>query len=77
MTTINTSDKALGGISIYQQEAVQWLNQALCFYQSSCLDDIEVLRNSPLRQVANRSITSPLPENNRRPHRNLQDYAAN
>jgi hypothetical protein len=34
--------------------AVQWLNQALCFYQSLCLVDSEVLRNRHLRVAANR-----------------------
>jgi len=32
--------------------AVQWLSQALCFYQSSCLIDSEVLRNRHLRVAA-------------------------
>jgi hypothetical protein len=34
--------------------AVQWLNQALCFYQSLCLVDSEVLRNRHLRVAAKR-----------------------
>ena len=34
--------------------AVQWLNQALCFYQSLCLVDSESLRNRHLRVAANR-----------------------
>jgi hypothetical protein len=29
--------------STYPKVAVQWLNQALCFFQSSCLVDSEVL----------------------------------
>ncbi|MEN6501804.1 MAG: hypothetical protein ABFC55_05440 [Tenuifilaceae bacterium] len=33
------------GNSTYPKVAVQWLNQALCFYQSFCLVDSEVLRN--------------------------------
>ncbi len=32
--------------------AVHWLNQALCFYQSFCLVDSEVLRNRHLRVAA-------------------------
>jgi len=38
--------------STYPKVAVQWLNQALCFYQSSCLVDSEVLRNRHLRVAA-------------------------
>lgn len=34
--------------------AVQWLNQALCFYHNLCLDDSEVLRIRHLRVAANR-----------------------
>jgi hypothetical protein len=34
--------------------AVQWLNQALCFYQSSCLADSFVLRNRQLLEAAKR-----------------------
>jgi len=41
--------------STYPKVAVQWLNQALCFYQSFCLVDSEVLRNRHLRVAANRS----------------------
>ncbi|MBK7525008.1 MAG: hypothetical protein IPI53_12920 [Saprospiraceae bacterium] len=40
--------------STYPKVAVQWLNQALCFYQSFCLVESEVLRNRHLRVVANR-----------------------
>jgi len=43
-----------GHNSTYTQVAVQWLNQALCFYQSLCLADSEVLRNRHLRVAANR-----------------------
>lgn len=42
-----------GGNSTYPKVAVQWLNQALCFYQSLCLVDSEVLRNRHLRVAAN------------------------
>ncbi len=38
--------------STYPKVAVQWLNQALCFYQSVCLVDSEVLRNRHLRVAA-------------------------
>jgi hypothetical protein len=40
--------------STYPKVAVPWLIQALCFYQSLCLVDIEVLRNRHLRVAANR-----------------------
>ena len=40
--------------STYPKVAVQWLNQTLCFYQSLCLADSEVLRNRHLRVAANR-----------------------
>ncbi len=32
--------------STYPKVAVQWLNQALCFYQSLCLADHESLRGA-------------------------------
>ncbi|MFA9192614.1 hypothetical protein AAGV28_14650 [Flavobacterium sp. FZUC8N2.13] len=40
--------------STYPKVAVQWFNQALCFYQSFCLVDSEVLRNRHLRVAAKR-----------------------
>jgi len=40
--------------STYPKVAVQWLNQALSFYQSFCLADSEVLRNRHLRVAAKR-----------------------
>ena len=40
--------------SSYPKVAVQWLNQALCFYESFCLVDIEVLLNRHLRVAAKR-----------------------
>ncbi|QEK51250.1 hypothetical protein FYC62_05870 [Pedobacter aquae] len=43
--------------STYPKVAVQWLNQALCIYQSFCLVDSEVLRNRHLRVAANRYKT--------------------
>jgi len=42
--------------STYPKVAVQWLNQALCFYQSLCLVDSEVLRNCHLRVAAKRYV---------------------
>ena len=42
-----TSKKARTANSTYPKVAVQWLNQALCFYQSFCWVDSEVLRNRP------------------------------
>src|SRR5690606_3915163 len=42
--------------STYPKVAVQWLNQALCFYQSFCLVDSEVLRNRHLRVAASRYV---------------------
>jgi len=40
--------------STYPKVAVQWLNQALCFYQSFYLVDSESLRNRHLRVAAKR-----------------------
>jgi len=42
--------------STYPKVAVQWLNQALCFYQILCLVDSEVLRNRHLRVAAKRCV---------------------
>ena len=42
--------------STYPKVAVQWLNQALCFYQSFCLVDNEVLLNRHLRVAAKRDV---------------------
>jgi len=47
-------DKTSAANSTYPKVAVQWLNQALCFYQSVCLVDSEVLRNRHLRVAAKR-----------------------
>jgi hypothetical protein len=43
--------------STYPKVAVQWLYQALCFYQRFCLVDSEVLRNRHLRVAANRGVS--------------------
>jgi len=40
--------------STYPKVAVQWLNQALCIYQSFCMVESEVLRNRHLRVAAKR-----------------------
>ena len=40
--------------STYPKVAFQWLNQALCFYQSLCLVDSESLRNRQLLIAAKR-----------------------
>ena len=49
-----TNERKTGHNSTYPKVAVQWLNQALCFYQSLCLVDSESLRNRHLRVAANR-----------------------
>jgi len=46
--------KTTGYNSSYPKVAVQWLNQSLCFYQSLCFVDSEVLRNRHLRVAAKR-----------------------
>jgi hypothetical protein len=56
--------------STYPKVAVQWLNQALCFYQSFCLVDSLVLRNRHLRVAANRQIV-------KKPIHNLVDKTRN
>ncbi|MCO6494107.1 MAG: hypothetical protein J5I91_00300 [Bacteroidetes bacterium] len=40
--------------STYPKVAVQWLNQALCYYPNFCLVDSEVLLNRNLRVAATR-----------------------
>jgi hypothetical protein len=40
--------------STYKKLVVQWLNEALCFYQSLCLVDSESLQNRHLLLAANR-----------------------
>jgi hypothetical protein len=52
--TLTTDIEARGHNSTYPKVAVQWLNQALYFYQSLCLADSEVLRNRHLRVAAKR-----------------------
>ncbi|PIV50302.1 MAG: hypothetical protein COS19_04530, partial [Flavobacteriaceae bacterium CG02_land_8_20_14_3_00_34_13] len=52
-----TSNRKPTHNSTYPKVAVQWLNQALCFCQSLCLVDSEVLRNRHLRVAAKRCAT--------------------
>ena len=54
MTTIFLTYSSPAANSTYQKVAVQWLNQALCFYQSLCLVDSEVLRYRHLRVAEKR-----------------------
>lgn len=49
--------------STYPKVAVQWVNQALSFYQSFCLVDSEVLRNRHLRVAAKRYRSGNITEN--------------
>jgi hypothetical protein len=53
--------------SPYPKVAVQWLNQALCFYQSLCLVDSEVLRNRHLRVAAKRQAVKKAPKTQKLP----------
>jgi hypothetical protein len=49
-----TNTKKTSHNSTYPKVAVQWLNQALCLYQSLCLVESEVLQNRHLRVAAKR-----------------------
>jgi hypothetical protein len=49
-----TSNRKTAYNSRLPQWGLTWLNQALCFYQSFCLVDSEVLRNRHLRVAAKR-----------------------
>ncbi|MFN3757550.1 MAG: hypothetical protein ACK4RM_11400 [Flavobacterium sp.] len=51
---VDIETEGYAGNSSYPKVAVQWLNQTLCFYQSLCLVDREVLRNRQLRVKAQR-----------------------
>ena len=51
---MNRKTKMPAGNTTYPKVAIQWLNQALCFYQSFCLVDSEVFRNRHLRVAAKR-----------------------
>jgi len=55
--TLRIHKKTTTHNSTYPKVAVQWLNQALCFYQSFCLVDSEVLLNRHLRVAAKRWAT--------------------
>ncbi len=48
--------KTVATISTYPKVEVLRLNQALCFYQSFCLFDSFVLRNTHLRVAAKRLV---------------------
>jgi len=49
-----TVDRRPAYNSTYKKLAVQWLNEALCFYQRLCLVDSEVLPCLPKgREIAN------------------------
>ena len=48
------TDKTPAGNSTYPKMAVQWLNQALYFYQSLCLVDSKSLLYRHIRVAANR-----------------------
>jgi len=50
----STENRNTTANSTYPKVAVQWLNEALCFYQSLCLVDSEVIRNRHLRVAAKR-----------------------
>jgi hypothetical protein len=50
-------ERKTGSNSTYPKVAVQWSNQTLCFYQSLCLVDSEVLRKRHLRASAKRYHT--------------------
>jgi hypothetical protein len=52
--TTEVNERKTAYNSTYPKVAVQWLNQALYFYQSLCLVNSEVLRNRHLRVAANR-----------------------
>ena len=52
MQNRNTEKERRRHNSTYPKVAVQWFNQALCFYQSFCLVDSEVFRNRHLRVAA-------------------------
>ena len=56
MAELNSEQRSPAHNSTYPKVAVQWLNQALCFYQSFCLVDSEVLRNRHLRVAAKRYL---------------------
>jgi len=56
---LTTEKEARTANSTYPKVAVQWLNQALCFYQSYFLVNSEVFRNRHLRVGANRPCPQP------------------
>ena len=56
MAELNSEQRSPAHNSTYPKVAVQCLNQALCFYQSLCIIDSEVLRNRHLRVAAKRYL---------------------
>lgn len=60
--------------STYPKVAIQWLNQALCIYQSFCLIDSEVLRNLPLRQAPKRFLQAQRRKPNERNDQRNNEY---
>jgi hypothetical protein len=72
--------------STYKKLAVQWLNEALCFYQRLCLVDSEVLNSSfvhlmkfsaekpRLRKAAKRYVPFYQDTQNRQPATKLKEY---
>ncbi len=50
----DTKEGRPAGNRTYNKSAVQWLNQALCFYSIVVLVDSFVLRNPPERQARKR-----------------------
>jgi hypothetical protein len=61
-----SNNKSTTANSTYPKVAVQWLNQALCFFQSFCLVDSEVLRNRHLRVAAKRYAQACETDNDRK-----------
>jgi hypothetical protein len=59
--------------STYPKVAVQWLNEALCFYQSLCLVASEVLRNRHLRVAANRVCLESTRESGKNAVQKMED----
>ncbi|WP_341908380.1 hypothetical protein [Fluviicola taffensis] len=55
---MDKEQESTGYNSTYPKVAVQWLNEALCFYQSLCLTKSEMLRNRHLRVAAKRHTSN-------------------
>jgi hypothetical protein len=52
MTIIHSTDNNPDANSTFKKLEVQWLNLALCFYQSLCSIESELLQNRQLRVAA-------------------------